>query len=506
MKKLNSKKLASSKADKPALLQPVYTLPEEKRQFMADIPLPKIVKKDNESSSPQSQLDFAKLLTFKIESRYSKIQTQNQSQSIPIMVTCKTEDNQEFMPRFGLDLVMLIDASGSMFKDRKMRMVRETVKFLIGELDERDRLCLIKFSDTSTILTPLTPMTPENKEVFTDIVQKQLRPRGQTDINAGLKDAFEVLINRSCINDVSAVFLLSDGVDTSGSNQFGFLQTLRYYFQEFTLKKMDVRVNSFGYGEDHDEKLLSMISGFRKGNFYYIKKLELVDECFIECLGYLMSLFANSAQITITLPKTSKFGKTFGDAWKGDPEKSKLTIILDGLAIGTQKNFLALISTLVSTKTKKDSKLVQGTLEFEWQNKKYTFNAELVLDFISTSNLGKPNQLLEENLLRVQAAEAIKQSQYEFKNGKEELAKKKILECKNLVKSNKFVSQEYQAKIDAILDENIFAKPKEATQVNEVLNKQAYAPGYVNITEMNSVQKRIITKKKATKNIESHEE
>lgn len=505
MKKLGAKK-ESSKLTKPVLLQPVYNVPEEKVLLMTDIPIPKQAQGQNQQLTQQGPIDFSKLLTFKIESRYPKIHITSQEQIVPIMVTCKAEDTQEFIPRFGLDLVMVIDSSGSMFKEGKMRMVKETVKFLIGELDERDRISLIKFNDQSTILTPLTPMTPENKKEFTQMVTKQLRPKGQTDINGGLKDACEMLIRRSFVNNVSALFLLSDGVDTSDNDNNSFLRTLRYYFQEFKRKKMDVRINSFGYGEDHDEKLLSMISGFHKGSFYYIKNLELVDECFIECLGYLMSLFANSALIIVSFQKPGKFVKTFGNVWKGDAEKEKLTITLDGLAIGVQKNFLALISVFISSKTKKGSKLVEATLEFECQGKKYNLKAELVLEFILNGTLGQPCQSLEENLLRVQAAEAIKKAQGEFGNGKENIAKKTILDCKSLVKSNKIVSPEYQAKIDAILEENIFAKPKEAAQVNEVLSKQAYAPGYINVTEMNSVQKGIITKKKAKKLFETIDE
>lgn len=66
-------------------------------------------------------------------------------------------------------------------------------------------------------------------------------------------------------------------------------------------KGMDYKINSFGYGTDHDEKVLSMISSFRNGNFYYIKEIKQVGECFVDCLGYLMSYIAKSAEINLFL-------------------------------------------------------------------------------------------------------------------------------------------------------------------------------------------------------------
>ena len=72
-------------------------------------------------------------------------------------------------------------------------------------------------------------------------------------------------------------------------------------------KNMDFKINSFGYGNGHDEEILCAISNHSNGNFYYIKDLKLVDECFIECLGFLMSVFAIDAEIKIYLDGKNKF-------------------------------------------------------------------------------------------------------------------------------------------------------------------------------------------------------
>lgn len=66
-------------------------------------------------------------------------------------------------------------------------------------------------------------------------------------------------------------------------------------------KKMDFQIHCFGYGEDHDEKILSEISFERGGNFYFIKNQEYIKECFLSCLSYLITIMAYKAEIKIFL-------------------------------------------------------------------------------------------------------------------------------------------------------------------------------------------------------------
>jgi hypothetical protein len=80
-------------------------------------------------------------------------------------------------------------------------------------------------------------------------------------------------------------------------------------------KGMEYKINSFGYGTDHDEKTLTMISGFKTGNFYYIKEVGLVAECFIDSLGYMMSYIAKQGEITIFLNGQCRIFKKYGPQW-----------------------------------------------------------------------------------------------------------------------------------------------------------------------------------------------
>ncbi len=60
---------------------------------------------------------------------------------------------------------MVIDVSGSMTGE-KIRLVKETLLFLVDELKAQDRLSLIIFNDQVKVLKKLTKMSYTNKKAF----------------------------------------------------------------------------------------------------------------------------------------------------------------------------------------------------------------------------------------------------------------------------------------------------------------------------------------------------
>ena len=61
-----------------------------------------------------------------------------------------------------VDLVVLCDASSSM-NGVKATMMKRSLLALLDELDERDRLSIVRFASDASVLQGLKRMTPENK-------------------------------------------------------------------------------------------------------------------------------------------------------------------------------------------------------------------------------------------------------------------------------------------------------------------------------------------------------
>jgi len=66
----------------------------------------------------------------------------------------------------GLDLVTVLDVSGSM-SGAKLGSVQDAMRFVIGQLTDKDRLCVISFSSAARVELPFTLMTEAKKSLAT---------------------------------------------------------------------------------------------------------------------------------------------------------------------------------------------------------------------------------------------------------------------------------------------------------------------------------------------------
>ena len=112
-----------------------------------------------------------------------------------------------------MDLICVVDISGSMWGD-KLNLVKESLKYLVNLMDEKDNFALVTFSTYSEIYIGLTQMTEGNKtEIIKDI--DSLIDVDMTNIYAGLEDGLS-LINKNYTSgdQIASMILLSDGWDT----------------------------------------------------------------------------------------------------------------------------------------------------------------------------------------------------------------------------------------------------------------------------------------------------
>eukprot|EP00331_Platyophrya_macrostoma_P021855 CAMPEP_0176434686 /NCGR_PEP_ID=MMETSP0127-20121128/16833_1 /TAXON_ID=938130 /ORGANISM="Platyophrya macrostoma, Strain WH" /LENGTH=432 /DNA_ID=CAMNT_0017817487 /DNA_START=169 /DNA_END=1463 /DNA_ORIENTATION=- len=265
-----------------------------------------LVVKQDASKSDENVFD----LSFKMKNKVLQLNSASATTE-PILFTLKT--NNKDAARAPLDLVCVIDVSGSMM-GHKIALVRKTLTYLLGLLGDDDRISIVEFEDWATRLTPLLRVTDTNKPKIQAAIDT-LRAKGGNSIYEGIAKGVRVLEERKYRNTVSSLFLLSDGVDFT-------LPQVEAYFKN-TPPKDNFTMHAFGYGSDHDPKIMSAISKIRDGNFYFIEKIETVDECFVDAIGGLISVIGKDTTITIQAVKSDIFPnieikKAFGDAdmWK----------------------------------------------------------------------------------------------------------------------------------------------------------------------------------------------
>ena len=227
------------------------------------------------------------------------------------------------MERPGIDLICVIDKSGSMGGE-KIELVKQTFKYMLQQLTDKDRVCLCSFNTSSVMNTHLRRIQPGNTEVIVDIMESRVRAGGGTNITSGMIQAFEVMKKRKTKNSVTSIFLLTDGQDDSKEAEIRVQQEL-----ESRDLKDPFTIHTFGFGNDHDPQTMRDIAKLKDGNFYYVKDLTVVDECFVDALGGLMSVVGQNLRINVKCLNKPPFAdlrisNTYGNLWKYDEEKKRM--------------------------------------------------------------------------------------------------------------------------------------------------------------------------------------
>uniref|UniRef100_T2ME29 Inter-alpha-trypsin inhibitor heavy chain H3 n=1 Tax=Hydra vulgaris TaxID=6087 RepID=T2ME29_HYDVU len=215
-----------------------------------------------------------------------------------------TLDEKEHRKRAPIDLVVVIDKSGSMAGE-KLALVKKTLEFVVSQLNEKDRLCLITF-DTSVYLDfKLTPMTPMNKYQTLKII-KDISPGSMTNLCGGLMKGLCEVIDRADEekNEVASVLLFTDGFANKGglTNIYcSSSQTAKYTIGIVGPKTADASIYTFGFGSNHNAQMLKEISDAGSGMYYYIENVDMIAEAFGQCLGGLLSTVAQGIQVEIMM-------------------------------------------------------------------------------------------------------------------------------------------------------------------------------------------------------------
>ena len=95
-------------------------------------------------------------------------------------------------------------------------------------------------------------------------------------------------------------------------------QLIKYYDE---LKKDDnFTLHTFGFGADHDGKLMNDLAELKDGDFCLIDDISMIDEAFANVLGGLISTVAKDIKLSVNVVNKAPFSdtkieKAYGDYW-----------------------------------------------------------------------------------------------------------------------------------------------------------------------------------------------
>jgi len=81
-------------------------------------------------------------------------------------------------------------------------------------------------------------------------------------------------------------------------------------------EELTCTINTFGFGQDHNESLLSAIAEYGRGMYTYVENTNMIADVFAQCLGGLVSIVAQEIVINFQTKNEVKINKCLSDSYK----------------------------------------------------------------------------------------------------------------------------------------------------------------------------------------------
>lgn len=188
--------------------------------------------------------------------------------------------------------VFLIDVSGSMEPANKLPLVKQSLKMLLDELNERDRIALVVYAGNAGLVLPSTYC--REKDEIEDAIDK-LEAGGSTAGGEGMMLAYKVAKDAYIQGGNNRVILCTDGDFNVGVSSAEEL--VRFVEQK---RKEDTYLTICGYGMgNYKDGRMEDISNAGNGNYFYIDNIQEAKKVFVTEMRANMFAIAKDVKIQV---------------------------------------------------------------------------------------------------------------------------------------------------------------------------------------------------------------
>ena len=182
------------------------------------------------------------------------------------------------------NLVFLIDVSGSMNDPLKLPLVKESLKLLVRQLREQDRVAMVVYAGAAGLVLP--PTSGDRKEEILEAVDR-LHAGGSTAGGAGIRLAYDVARRHHLADGNNRIILATDGDFNVGASSDAEMERL---IEEKREQGTFLSVLGFGMGNYKDSKM-EKLADKGNGNYAYIDDIAEARKVFVdEMAGTLLTL------------------------------------------------------------------------------------------------------------------------------------------------------------------------------------------------------------------------
>jgi len=231
-----------------------------------------------------------------------------------------------------ISLVVVLDTSGSM-NGQKIADAKKSVVKLIRQMDEKDELAVVRYSDTSEVVQSLGRVGEVRESAIARV--EALHADGGTAIPRGLSQGLSELA-RTHGDRVRRVVLVSDGLDSTR------VEAERIASNSF---ERGITISSLGIGLDFDESYMSSVSRAGHGNFGFVNDDANALASFLKReLDETASTVVENAALRVKLPQGVTFTRASGADVRTVGE-SEIELKLGSLFSGDERRVMLELET-----------------------------------------------------------------------------------------------------------------------------------------------------------------
>ena len=195
------------------------------------------------------------------------------------------------------NLVFLIDVSGSMNNVNKLGLLKNSLKMLVKQLDERDSVAIVVYAGAAG--TVLKPTAGDNGHAINNALAS-LSAGGSTNGGAGIQAAYNLAEQSFVKGGINRVILATDGDFNVGTvNQ----QALKNLIEQ--KRKSDIALSVLGFGMgNYNDALMQQLAQNGNGNAYYIDTLNEARKVLVEELSATLMTIAKDVKIQVEFNPT----------------------------------------------------------------------------------------------------------------------------------------------------------------------------------------------------------
>jgi Ca-activated chloride channel family protein len=189
-------------------------------------------------------------------------------------------------------LTFVIDVSGSMSQPDRIGFARLALSSLLDQVSANDRIQIIAYSDQAQFVLEPTVATDKARVMA---AFNRLQCNGSTNLEEGLRRAYEQAAKAFIPGAENRVILISDGVANLGADS-----AQEILDKVAANRKQGITCSVFGVGSGtYNDKMLEELANKGDGAYSFLDSAEAVKTAFVDDLSATLNTIAKDAKIQV---------------------------------------------------------------------------------------------------------------------------------------------------------------------------------------------------------------